>query len=84
MYTGWTTDIRRRLKAHRNGTGAKYTKYRTPLELVYLEVFDSRSEAMRREAAIKRLTRTQKLVLVEESNWKENLMLWGLSDLELN
>ena len=57
LYTGWTNDIEKRLGDHRSGRGARYTKGRGPLELIYLEVSDSRSQAMRREAWIKRLTR---------------------------
>lgn len=59
-YTGWTNDLDRRIKAHNNGTGGKYTRSRRPVELVYYEVFETKQEAMSREAAIKRLTRQQK------------------------
>ena len=61
LYTGWTNDIEKRLGDHRSGRGARYTKGRGPLELIYLEVSDSRSQAMRREAWIKHLTRQKKL-----------------------
>ena len=50
LYTGWTNDIAARLEQHRSGKGAKYTRGRGPLELVYLEVHDTKSEAMSREA----------------------------------
>lgn len=83
LYTGWTNDIENRLNVHRNGKGAKYTRGRAPLELVYLEVFDTKSEAMRREAYIKRLTKIEKLALVQMSDWKEHLKEWGLENLEL-
>ncbi|MBO1700430.1 GIY-YIG nuclease family protein [Eubacterium callanderi] len=66
LYTGWTTDIEKRLKAHNSGKGAKYTKSRKPVELVYKEEFDNKSDALRREAAIKSLTRKQKLALINK------------------
>lgn len=66
LYTGYTTDLDRRLADHRNGRGAKYTRGRGPFEVVHLEVFDSRSAALSREAEIKALSRTEKLVLVED------------------
>ena len=65
LYTGWTTDLAHRLEAHNEGAGAKYTRSRRPVELVYHEVFDSRSTALKREAAIKRLSRKEKLALIE-------------------
>jgi len=64
LYTGWTNDIEKRLEAHNQGQGAKYTRGRTPVELVYLEVFDTRQEAMKREAAIKKLSKEDKLSLI--------------------
>lgn len=64
LYTGWTNDITKRLAAHNAGKGAKYTKSRTPVELVYVEFFDVREAAMRREYAIKQLSRSQKLALI--------------------
>ena len=64
LYTGWTTDLDRRVKAHNEGTGARYTKSRRPVELVYHETFETKEEAMRREYAIKQLTRAQKLALI--------------------
>ena len=63
LYTGWTTDLERRLAAHNAGEGAKYTRSRRPVVLVYSETLPTRQEALRREAAIKRLTRAQKLLL---------------------
>ena len=65
LYCGITPDIEKRLEQHRSGKGAKYTRGRGPLELVYREVCDSHSDALKREAAIKRLTRPQKLILIE-------------------
>lgn len=65
LYTGSTDDISRRLAAHNSGKGAKYTRGRGPLELVYSEELPSHSEALKREIAIKRLSRPQKLKLIE-------------------
>ncbi len=66
FYTGWTTDIERRLKCHNAGKGAKYTRPRLPVELVYFESFETKEEAMRREAAIKKLSRERKEQLVAQ------------------
>ncbi len=60
LYTGWTNDLARRLKTHNAGKGAKYTRTRLPVRLVYAETFEDRQDAMRRECAIKRMTRAQK------------------------
>lgn len=65
LYTGWTTDPERRVKEHNSGQGALYTRWRRPVELKYLEEVPDRSTAQRRENAIKRLTRKEKLQLVE-------------------
>lgn len=64
LYTGWTTDLEDRVKTHNSGQGAKYTRSRLPVKLVYFEEVDSRSTALKREAAIKKLTRLQKEKLV--------------------
>ncbi|SFL26072.1 putative endonuclease [Halogranum rubrum] len=63
-YTGYTTDVERRVSEHNDGTGAKYTRGRTPVDLVYTESYDSKSAAMSREYEIKQLTRRQKERLV--------------------
>ncbi len=63
-YCGWTNHLAERIAAHNSGKGAKYTKSRRPVELVYYEVFGSKEEAMRREAQIKRMTRAQKESLI--------------------
>lgn len=68
LYAGWTNDIEKRLKSHNDGTGAKYTKSRRPVTLAYLETFDTRSEAMKREAALKKMTHKQKEELA--ADWK--------------
>ena len=68
LYTGYTTDITRRLHEHNHLTkGAKYTKTRRPVTLVYEEVFSTKSEACKREAAIKKLSRLKKLELIKKS-----------------
>ena len=60
LYTGWTTDIEKRIAAHNSGQGAKYTRGRTPVTLVYLESFVTKREAMQREVEIKSLSREEK------------------------
>jgi putative endonuclease len=64
LYCGWTNDIEKRLAAHNSGKASKYTRSRLPAELVYVETFDTKQEAMSREAQIKRLSRRQKLALI--------------------
>lgn len=64
LYTGWTTDPEMRTRAHNAGKGARYTRSRRPVSLVYFEACDTRQEAMRREAAIKKLSRAEKEQLV--------------------
>lgn len=68
LYTGITTDVERRLEAHRCGKGAKYTRGRGPLELVYREQCGDHSDALRRELEIKALTREEKLILIEKKS----------------
>jgi putative endonuclease len=63
-YTGYTTDVERRVAEHNAGTGARYTRGRGPVEVVHTEVYDTQSEAMKREYAIKQLRRRQKERLV--------------------
>ena len=66
LYTGWTTNVMRRLKEHNEGkAGAKYTRAKRPVNLVYYEGYETKEEAMRREYAIKQLTRKEKLELIE-------------------
>ena len=67
LYTGYTNDLQKRLKAHNEGKGAKYTKCRRPCKLVYSEQFKTKSEALSREAQIKKLKRTDKLKLIKNS-----------------
>ena len=66
LYTGWTNHLQERVEAHNSGKGAKYTKPRRPVTLVYYESFETKQEAMSREYAIKRLSRKEKLLLVEK------------------
>lgn len=67
LYTGYTDDPVRRTKVHNAGKGAKYTRARLPVELVYQEACADKSAALRREYEIKQLTRVQKLKLIEQS-----------------
>ena len=67
LYCGITPDMKRRLAQHRSGKGAKYTRGRGPLELVYCEALPSHSDALKQEIAIKRLTRAQKLDLIAKN-----------------
>jgi predicted GIY-YIG superfamily endonuclease len=64
LYTGCTTDLRRRVREHNSGTGSKFTRSRLPVSVVYKEELGSRSEALRRERAIKAMKRREKLRLV--------------------
>ena len=66
LYTGYTTDVEKRLKTHNAGKGAKYTKSRRPVILVYYEEYETKSEALRREAAIKKLSRQEKLRMIRQ------------------
>ena len=66
LYTGITTDVEKRLEAHRSGKGAKYTRGRAPLELVYREECGSHSDALKRESAVKKLTRIQKEAIIAQ------------------
>ena len=65
LYTGWTNDIDKRFKAHNDGKGAKYTKGRRPLKLVYLEELETKSEALKRENKIKKMTKDKKRQLIK-------------------
>ncbi len=67
LYTGSTTNVPRRIRTHNAGKGAKYTRSRLPVSLVYQEETESWSAALRREAAIKRLTRAQKIALIQRA-----------------
>jgi len=64
LYTGWTASLEKRLAAHNAGTGAKYTRNRLPVRLVYWECQENQSAAQKREAGIKKLSRCQKVALI--------------------
>jgi len=64
FYTGWTKDLKKRLQDHNLGKGAKYTRAHLPVMLLYYESFETKEEAMKREAAIKKLSRSQKERLI--------------------
>ncbi|CAD2071417.1 GIY-YIG nuclease superfamily protein [Jeotgalicoccus aerolatus] len=64
LYTGYTNDIDSRVTTHNKGAGAKYTRGRLPVTLRYVEVFESKGDALKREYAIKQLTKQQKLSLI--------------------
>ena len=67
LYTGITTDVEKRLEAHRSGKGAKYTRGRSPLELKYREACGTHSDALKRELEVKHLSREEKLALIEKN-----------------
>ena len=67
LYCGWTNDLERRLRAHSQGTASRYTRARRPVKLAWSKRLASRSEAMREEARIKRLSRSEKLQLTRSS-----------------
>ena len=64
LYCGWTDNIEKRLAAHNSGKASKYTRSRLPAELVWYETFETKQEAMSREARIKQLSRREKLALI--------------------
>lgn len=66
LYTGITTDVEKRLETHRSGKGAKYTRGRLPLELVYQETCGSHSDALKRELAVKKCSRAEKQKLIDK------------------
>lgn len=68
LYTGWTNNLEKRFMMHCEGKGAKYTRGRGPLKLVYFEEFKNKKDAMRREYEIKKMKRDQKLILIKSLN----------------
>lgn len=68
LYTGYTDDPERRARVHNAGKGAKYTRSRLPVELVYREALEDKSAALRREREIKKMSRAQKLALIAAQN----------------
>jgi len=73
LYCGWTTDLEARLATHNSGKGAKYTRSRRPVELVYSETYDDRHDALSREWHIKRMTREEKLALARADRAMESV-----------
>jgi putative endonuclease len=71
LYTGWTNNLEKRFKDHCNGKGAKYTRGRGPLKIVYFETFEDKVDAMKREYAVKKLKREEKNSLIK--NFKEHI-----------
>lgn len=65
LYTGWTNNLGKRIQAHNAGRGAKYTRARRPVSLAYFEEFSKKEDAMKREYEIKKMTRQQKLKLID-------------------
>jgi putative endonuclease len=70
FYTGWTTDVTRRVKVHNAGRGSRYTRLRRPVKLVYTETLPNRSLAQKRELAIKRMPRVKKIKLIDTGSDK--------------
>lgn len=70
-YTGWTNNLKKRIDTHNRGKGAKYTRNRIPVQLVYFEIFETRGEAMSREYRIKKMSRKEKEEMIRTSNLKE-------------
>ena len=73
LYCGWTTDLEARLATHNSGKGAKYTRSRRPVELVYSEAYEDRHDALSREWHIKRMTREEKLALARADRAMESV-----------
>mgnify|MGYP000962972879 FL=1 len=72
LYTGWTNDLEKRVKTHNAGKGAKYTKTRLPVELVYYEEYEEKGEALSREFSIKKLKKTDKEKLILKQHIDNN------------
>lgn len=67
LYTGWTNDLSHRISVHNSGKGAKYTRSRLPVSLAWYEIHESKTNAMKREQEIKRLSRKEKLAIIASS-----------------
>ena len=67
LYTGWTNDLAKRIKTHNAGRGARYTRGRLPVKLLYYEIFSTKQAVQKREAQIKKLSRREKLLLIKNS-----------------
>ena len=77
-YTGYTTDVKKRIAVHNSGKGAKYTRARLPVKLIYVEGFDSKEEAMSAEALFKRKTRLQKVSYLNDSQDKNLAIIFEI------
>ncbi len=66
LYTGWTNDLEKRLAAHNAGTASKYTRSKRPVEMLWHEPCSSKADALKREAEIKKLSRSEKLKLISQ------------------
>lgn len=75
LYSGYTTDLTKRVATHNAAKGARYTRSRLPVELVYAERHQTKGEALRREAALKKLSRSEKLLMIEsfEKEWSHKV-----------
>lgn len=71
LYCGWTNNLEKRLAAHNSGTASKYTRTRRPVELIYYEEFETKQQAMSREFHIKRMTRQEKIKLINQCLLKQ-------------
>ena len=78
VYTGWTYDLARRLRMHRSGRGARYTRSHLPVSLVYCQRCENRSAAMRKEAALKKLTHSQKEALIRAAQENKEMRAYAL------
>ncbi|MCD1147029.1 GIY-YIG nuclease family protein [Peptoniphilus sp. KCTC 25270] len=67
LYTGYTINLEKRLKKHNDGIASKYTRCRLPVSFAYVEKLDTKSDALKREIAIKKLSRSQKIKLIQEN-----------------
>lgn len=74
-YTGWTNNLKKRINTHSSGKGAKYTRGRRPVELVYYEEFEEKSDALKRECSIKKLKREQKEQIIKSINLDESKLI---------
>ena len=85
LYAGWTNDLKRRLHAHNEGTGAKYTRGRGPVRLVYAESFATKEEAQKRECEIKKLRREKRLELIRmgQDNAELSALLEHINTMEV-
>lgn len=80
LYTGWTNNLEKRLRMHNTGKGAKYTRGRLPLELIYYEAYENKIFAMKREYEIKKISRRKKLDLIKKFNEiTESIVVGGQS-----